>query len=68
MGDSKKFFEGFSVNSGPSRGIADITSVPEEQEEVPSAQVMIDALYYAMITRLEEMDQKLERILQHVEK
>lgn len=67
MGNSKKFFDGFSEVSGPSRGISDITSVPEPEEEMPSAQEMIDALYTVMTQRLDEIDAKIERIIFHVQ-
>lgn len=67
MGNSKKFFDGFSENSGPSRGIADITSVPEPEDDLPSAQEMIDALYTVMTQRLDEIDAKIERIIFHVQ-
>lgn len=67
MGNSKKFFDGLSENSGPSRGIADITSVPEPEDDLPSAQEMIDALYTVMTQRLDEIDAKIERIIFHVQ-
>jgi hypothetical protein len=68
MGNSKKFFDGFLENPGPSRGIADITSVPEPEEDIPSAEEMIDALYTIMTRRLDEIESKIESILDYVKK
>lgn len=68
MGNSKKFFDGFSENSGPSRGIADITSVPDPEEDTPSAEEMIDALYFILTQRLDRIEEKIESILEHVKK
>jgi len=68
MGNSKKFFDGISENSGPSRGIADITSVPEPEEDTPSAEEMIDALYFILTNRLNEIEAKIESILEYVKK
>ena len=68
MGNSKKFFDGISENSGPSRGIADITSVPEPEDDTPSAEEMIDALYFVLTKRLDEIEAKIESILEHVKK
>lgn len=64
----KKFFGENFKNSGPSRGIADITSVPEPQEEEPSPQEMIDALYQILNRRLDSIEAQLESILEHVKK
>jgi len=47
-----------------SRGITDEpvdVSVPDEG--VPSAQVMIDALYFALMDRLDVVEAKLDRLL-----
>jgi len=62
-------FENFSpeiiMGSRPSgsRGITDEHVEPESSEPVPSAQVMIDALYYAMSERLDAIEAKLDRLL-----
>ena len=64
MATSKKFSDGFLENPAPSsRGIADEPSVPQEQEEGPSAQMMIDALYYVLTERLDRIEGQLATII-----
>jgi hypothetical protein len=64
MPDLKNFSIGFSGKSSSSRGIAD---APEELSEpttpVPSAQEMIDALYYYLEKRLNEIEAKVDECL-----
>jgi hypothetical protein len=62
-------FENFSpeilMGSRPSgsRGIADESPVVDElAPDVPSAQQMIDALYYALMERLDVIEAKLDRL------
>jgi len=62
-------FENFSPEfimgsrPSPSRGITDEHVEPESSEPVPTAQVMIDALYYALMERLDVIEAKLDRLL-----
>lgn len=68
MTTRQKFSDGFLKNSGPARGISDITSVPFEEEESPSPEMMIDALYLFLVERLDKIDAQIESILEHVKK
>jgi hypothetical protein len=65
MSDLKNFSPDFLMGSRPSvsRGIAD-EPVQEEvvDDSVPSPQVMIDALYYALMERLDAIEAKLDRL------
>lgn len=65
MSDFKNFSPEIIMGSRPSasRGITDDHVEPESSEPVPSAQVMIDALYYAMSDRLDAIEAKLDRLL-----
>lgn len=64
MPDLKNFSIDFSGKSSSSRGIAD---EPEPEAEpstpVPSAQEMIDALYYYLEKRLNEIEAKVDECL-----
>jgi hypothetical protein len=64
MADLKNFSIDFSGKSSSSRGIAD---APEPEAEspspVPSAQEMIDALYYYLEKRLNEIEAKVDECL-----
>lgn len=64
MPDLKNFSIDFSGKSSSSRGIAD---APEPASEptppVPSAQEMIDALYYYIEKRLNEIEAKVDECL-----
>jgi hypothetical protein len=65
MADLKNFSIDFAQKSSPSRGIAD---APEPEAEptppVPSAQEMIDALYYYLEKRLNEIEAKVDKWLE----
>ena len=64
MADPKKNFDGFIQNPAPSsRGIADEPSVPNRQEEGPTPQQMIDALYYVLTERLDRLESQLNTIM-----
>ena len=64
MATPKKFSDGFLENPAPSsRGIADEPSVPQQQEESPKAEEMIDALYYILMERLDHIEGQLATIL-----
>lgn len=64
MSDIKKNFGENFIKSGPSsRGIADEPSVPQQQEESPKAEEMIDALYYILVERLDRIERQLATIL-----
>ncbi len=66
MSGFENFSPEFLMGSRPSvsRGIAD---GPVEDvavaEDVPTPQVMIDALYYALMERLDAIEAKLDRLL-----
>jgi hypothetical protein len=65
MADLKNFSIDFEQKSSSSRGIAD---APEPEAEpaprVPSAQEMIDALYYYLEKRLNEIEAKVDKWLE----
>lgn len=65
MSDLKNFSPEFLMGSRPSasRGIAD-GPVQEElvDDSVPTPQVMIDALYHALMERLDAIEAKLDRL------
>ena len=64
MSNSKKFSGEFLENPAPSsRGIADEPSVPNRQEEGPTPQQMIDALYYVLTERLDRIEGQLNTII-----
>lgn len=65
MSDLKNFSQQFLLGSRSSepRGIADVDPVVSEGEELPSPQFMIDALYYALMERLDVIEAKLDRLL-----
>ena len=66
MSDFKNFSPDFLMGSRPSvsRGITDEpVSEPVRSEGEPSAQVMIDALYFALMERLDVIEAKLDRLL-----
>lgn len=65
MSDPLKNFGGNFIKSSPSsRGIADEPSVPQEQEESPRAEEMIDALYYVLMERLDRIEKQLQTIIE----
>lgn len=57
---SPEFLMGSRSSSG--RGIAD-DPVVEVASDVPSVPVMVDALYYALMERLDVIEAKLDRLL-----
>lgn len=59
-----KFFK----NSGPVRGITDITSEPEVEEETFSPEEMIDALYLFLVERLDKIEAQVQEVLEYVKK
>ena len=65
MSDFKNFSPDFLMGSRPSvsRGITDEVVEPVPSEVEPSAQVMIDALYFALMDRLDVIEAKLDRLL-----
>jgi hypothetical protein len=65
MSGFENFSPEFIMGSRPSgsRGITDEHVEVEASEAVPSPQVMIDALYYAMMERLDVIEAKLDRLL-----
>jgi hypothetical protein len=64
MPDLKNFSIDFSGKSSSSRGIADAPEEPAEPPTpVPSAQEMIDALYYYLEKRLNEIEAKVDECL-----
>jgi len=64
MSDFKNFSPEFIMGSrtSASRGITDEHVEVEDSEPVPSPQQMIDALYYALMERLDAIEAKLDRL------
>jgi len=64
MSGFENFSPEFLMGSRPtaSRGITD-DPVVEEESDTPPVHVMVDALYYALMDRLDAIEAKLDRLL-----
>jgi hypothetical protein len=64
MSDSKNFATQFLTKPASSRSLTD--PVPEaeplEEAELPTPQVMIDSLYQILMKRLDEIEEKIDKL------
>lgn len=63
MANSKNFDPKISLKSTSERSISDPIVEPEvKEEEAPTPQRMIDALYYVLMERLDNIEQKIDKL------
>jgi tetrahydromethanopterin S-methyltransferase subunit G len=63
MADSKNFAPQFLTKPASSRSLTD--PVPEEEveeAELPTPQLMIDSLYQILMKRLDEIEEKIDKL------
>ena len=63
MADSKNFATQFLTKPASSRSLTD--PVPEEEleeAELPTPQLMIDSLYQILMKRLDEIEEKIDKL------
>jgi hypothetical protein len=65
MADSKNFATQFLTKPTSSRSLTDPVpeeEIKEEEPDLPSPQLMIDSLYQILMKRLDEIEEKIDKL------
>jgi hypothetical protein len=64
MADSKNFATQFLTKPASSRSLTDPVpeEEPTEEAELPTPQLMIDSLYQILMKRLDEIEEKIDKL------